>query len=251
MSRFGYLVAFLYLGYSGFALYSLKGITWLLVSLLGPLAFFPIWGYLLLGYSEPGVWIMFFYLLFDSYLNFKKKKNLNVQTYDDSIENNLDDKPINPVIKELEEKLNEISEEEKISDLRDQLNQKRIDRGLLPLLEFEKLDNKIKDQRNACKKKIRSKKFAQDKYTYLKPRRNTGSVIFFVASAYSFYSMINSGIPALISGIIFWVIGVSYFYYMNKKIKFFKNKSDTLSLEIEDLEIEVHRNTATLNLNKL
>ena len=237
MSKFGYFVAILYLGYSGFALYSLKGITWLLVSLLGPLAFFPIWAYLLIGYSEPGVWIMFLYLLFDSYLNFKKRKNVDLQTFDEPKENEINDKTINPVIKELEEKLNQISEEEKISELREQLNQKRIDRGLLPLLELEKLENKIKDLQNTYERKKRSRKHTQDKSSYLKPRRNTGSAILFVASAYSFYSMINSGIPALISGIIFWIVGVSFFYYINKKIKFFKNKSNTLSAEIKDLEI--------------
>ena len=251
MSKFGYFVAILYLGYSGFALYSLKGITWLLVSLLGPLAFFPIWAYLLIGYSEPGVWIMFLYLLFDSYLNFKKRKNVDLQTFDEPKENEINDKTINPVIKELEEKLNQISEEEKISELREQLNQKRIDRGLLPLLELEKLENKIKDLQNTYERKKRSRKHTQDKSSYLKPRRNTGSAILFVASAYSFYSMINSGIPALISGIIFWIVGVSFFYYIKKKIKFFKNKSNTLSAEIKDLEIEIEKNLEILNQNKL
>ena len=251
MSRFGYLVAILYLGYSGFALYSLKGITWLLVSLLGPLAFFPIWAYLLLGYSEPGVWIMFLYLLLDSYLNFKKRKNVDLQTYDEPKGNEIDDKTVNPVIKELEEKLNQISEEEKISELREQLNQKRIDRGLLPLLELEKLENKIKDLQNTYERKKRSRNYAEEKYSYLKPRRNIGTAIFFVPAVYSFYSIANTGIPAFVTGTIFWVIGASFFYYINKKIKFFKNKSNTLSVEIKDLEIEIEKNLEILNQNKL
>ena len=251
MSRFGYLVALLYLSYSGFALYSLKGITWLLVSLLGPLAFFPIWAYFLLGYSEPGVWIMFIYLLLDSNLNFTKKKNKNLKINDDSIRNIQEEKTINPEIDELEGKLKEISEEEKISELRNQLNQKRIERGLLSLSDFEKLEIKIKDLQTTYQKKIRSRNFARNKFNYLKPRRNIGTIILILPAGYSFYSMTNSGIPAFIAGLIFWVLGMYYFYYLNKKIKFFINKSEILTSEIQDLEIEIDKNSDVLNKNIL
>ena len=194
---------------------------------------------------------IFYNLIFGNLVDKRIKKRLNKDNLNIQKNKNTTTSQESSEVAELQQKIDDLNEEEKLKDLRDQLNQKRIDRGLLPLLEFEKLDNKVKDQRNACKRKIRSRKVAQDKYTYLSPRRNTGSAIFFVASAYSFYSMINSGIPALISGIIFWLIGVSYFYYMNKKIKFFKNKSNTLSLEIKDLEIEIEKNLDIINQNKL
>jgi len=197
------------------------------------------------------LFFLLYNLIFGNFIEKRTKKRLNKDNLNTQKNKNTTTSQESSEVAELQQKIDALNEEEKLKDLRDQLNQKRIDRGLLPLLEFEKLDNKVKDQRNACKRKIRSRKVAQDKYTYLSPRRNTGSAIFFVASAYSFYSIINSGIPALISGIIFWIIGVSFFYYINKKIKFFKNKSNTLSAEIKDLEIEIEKNLEILNQNKL
>jgi len=254
LSLFGYLVSIIYLGYSGFVLYSLKGISWLLVSLLGPLAFFPIWAYFLLGYSEPGVWIMFIYLIFDSF--FPNEKKVKQQSEQINLTKDFDNQinvqeSANPQVLELEKKLNEIEEQEKIQELRDKLNQKRIERGLLSLFDFEELENKIDDFKKTYERKKRSEKFVQEKYSYLKPKRNIGTAIFFVPAVYSYYSMTTSGIPAFIVGNIFWVIGISYFYYLNKKINFFKNKSVTLSAEIKDLKIEIDRNSRILEKNKL
>jgi len=254
LSLFGYLVSIIYLGYSGFVLYSLKGISWLLVSLLGPLAFFPIWAYFLLGYSEPGVWIMFIYLIFDSFFtNEKKVKQKSEEIYlTKDFDNQINvQESVNPQVIELENKLNEIEEQEKIQELRDKLNQKRIERGLLSLFEFEELENKINDFKATYERKKISRNYAEEKYSYLKPRRNIGTAIFFVPAVYSFYSITNTGIPALVTGTIFWVIGASYFYYLNKKIKFFKNKTEILSSEIKDLEIEIDKNSHILDKNKL
>jgi hypothetical protein len=190
-------------------------------------------------------------LIFGNFIEKRTKKRLNKDNLNSQKNNNKTTSQDISEVEELQKKIENLNEEEKLKDLRDQLNQKRIDRGLLPLLEFENLENKIKDLQNINERKKRSRKHTQDKSSYLKPRRNTGSAILFIASAYSFYSTINSGIPALISGIIFWIIGVSFFYYINKKIKFFKNKSNTLSAEIKDLEIEIEKNLEILNQNKL
>ena len=168
-------------------------------------------------------------------------------TYSDSIVENSKKESV----EEIQQKIEELNEEEKLKDLREQLNQKRIERGLLSLFEFEELENKINDFKATYERKKRSRNYAEEKYSYLKPRRNIGTVIFFVPAVYSFYSISDSGVPAIIAGSIFWIIGISYFYYLNKKIRFFKNKTEILSSEIKDLEIEIDKNSHILDKNKL
>ena len=157
VSLLGYIVAFIYLVYCGFAIYSLKGVVWLLISLAGPIAFFPIWGYLLLGYSEPGVWIMFFYLVVDAIFT-KRKLEVNIKNNKNYYENNSinsDDIQYSSEIdnehslniKNLKAKLEELNSEDELRSLKDQLNKKRLERGLISLSEYEQLEQDITNTR--------------------------------------------------------------------------------------------------------
>lgn len=196
------------------------------------------------------LFFLLYNLIFGNFVEKRTKKRLNKDNFKTQKNNNKTSDQISEV-EDLQQKIEELNEEEKLKDLREQLNQKRIERGLLSLFEFEELENKINDFKATYERKKRSRNYAEEKYSYLKPRRNIGAAIFFVPAVYSFYSISDSGVPAIIAGSIFWIIGISYFYYLNKKIRFFKNKTEILSSEIKDLEIEIDKNSHILDKNKL
>ena len=161
VSLLGYIVGFIYLVYCGLAIYSLKGVLWLLVSLAGPIVIFPIWGYLLLGYSEPGVWIMFFYLVVDAIFT-KRKLEVNIKNDNNYYENNSVnsndiqysseiDNEHTLEIKNLKSKLEDLNSEDELRSLKDQLNKKRLERGLISLTEYEQLEQDIKNKRKIYK----------------------------------------------------------------------------------------------------
>ena len=197
------------------------------------------------------LFFLIYNLIFGNYLEKRTKKRLNKDNYSPKKNNNTINSQEISEVEELQKKIEDLNEEEKLKDLREQLNQKRIERGLLSLSDFEKLEIKIKDLQTTYQRKIRSRNFARNKFNYLKPRRNIGTFILILPAGYSFYSMTNSGIPAFIAGLIFWVLGMYYFYYLNKKIKFFINKSEILTSEIQDLEMEIDKNSDFLNKNIL
>ena len=71
---------------------------------MGPIVVFPVWGYFLLGYSEPGTWILFIYLIIDSIFLSSKNNNSEDLTYSQKFSQN-DEFKTNPDIEILEKKL--------------------------------------------------------------------------------------------------------------------------------------------------
>ena len=66
MGFIGWIAAAAYLFLSLQALYALKGIVWVLVSLAGPIAFFPLWAGVILGYNDPIIWGLFIICVIDA-----------------------------------------------------------------------------------------------------------------------------------------------------------------------------------------
>ena len=75
MGFIGWIAAAAYLFLSLQALYALKGIVWVLVSLAGPIAIFPLWAGVILGYNDPIIWGLFIICVIDAIFTKNKMDN--------------------------------------------------------------------------------------------------------------------------------------------------------------------------------
>tara|TARA_Y100000768_G_C23651762_1_gene528931 strand:- start:64 stop:291 length:228 start_codon:yes stop_codon:yes gene_type:complete len=74
MGVIGYIAGAIYLLLSFYALLSIKGMLWaLLATFTGVIAFFPIWAYLFLDFSDTLIWILFFITIVDAVMSANKR----------------------------------------------------------------------------------------------------------------------------------------------------------------------------------
>tara|TARA_X000000368_G_C22942396_1_gene672768 strand:+ start:174 stop:737 length:564 start_codon:yes stop_codon:yes gene_type:complete len=110
MGFIGWIAAAAYLFLSLQALYALKGIVWVLVSLAGPIAIFPLWAAVILGYNDPIIWGLFIICVIDAI--FTKNKMEKRQAAE---EKKLENEELKKSVKELQKinQLNDLKEKEK------------------------------------------------------------------------------------------------------------------------------------------
>jgi hypothetical protein len=249
LSSFGYIVALIYLGYSSFVLYSIKGIVWLIFSFIGPIVVFPVWGYFLLGYSEPGTWILFIYLIIDSIFLSSKNNNSEDLTYSQKLSQN-DEFKTNPDIEILEKKLAEISEEEKLKSLKLELNLKRQERGLVTLEELEEVEHNLKKLNfKLIEAEELVDEYSEDvnKFTRLK---------YIQIGCIFFGSILCVLSEASILFTIVWVSGLlvffGYFFLRySKKIDTFSREINYVQEEKDKIRIEVTKLATFIQANQL
>ncbi len=94
----------------------------------------------------------------------------------------------NPEIQNLEDKLEKIKEEEHIDSLKEKLNKKRIEKGLISLSEYEQLEKDIKSTK---KKFIKIEKLIFDMSAQKKKTRNSQTLSIFFSLPLFYLSYIN------------------------------------------------------------
>ena len=104
MGFIGWIAAAAYLFLSLQALYALKGIVWVLVSLAGPIAIFPLWAAVILGYNDPIIWGLFIICVIDAI--FTKNKMEKRQAAE---EKKLENEELKKSVKELQ-KINQLND---------------------------------------------------------------------------------------------------------------------------------------------
>lgn len=161
---------------------------------------------------------------------FENKENFNSEVY------------------ELEKKLEELNEEEKLKELRDQLNKKRLERNLISLDEFEQLEEniinlrlKFKNSKNLYQSHVEKiSKIYSDKYIY------SIGLIFFAGLLLN-WSVSSSDLIRISLGLvlftIFLLLGIWNFRYRNELLI----KAKEL---LENLEIEKNENLTNLKKAK-
>tara|TARA_B100001287_G_C22373045_1_gene385188 strand:- start:229 stop:456 length:228 start_codon:yes stop_codon:yes gene_type:complete len=74
MGVIGYIAGSIYLLLSFYAILTIKGMLWALVATFtGAIAFFPIWAYFFLDFSDTLIWILFFITIVDAVMSASKK----------------------------------------------------------------------------------------------------------------------------------------------------------------------------------
>ena len=74
MGIIGYIAAAAYLIVSFNALLTIKGFAWAIgATITGVIAFFPIWAYFILDYSNNLIWILFLICIVDAIVESKKR----------------------------------------------------------------------------------------------------------------------------------------------------------------------------------
>lgn len=216
---------------------------------MGPIVIFPVWGYFLLGYSEPGTWILFIYLIIDSIFLSSKNNNSEDLTYSQKFSQN-DEFKTNPDIEILEKKLAEISEEEKLESLKSELNLKRQERGLVTLEELEEVEHNLKKLNfKLIEAEELVDEYSEDvnKFTRLK----------YIQIGYiSFGSILCVLSEASILFTIVWVSGLlvffGYFFLRySKKIDTFSREINYVQEEKDKIRIEITKLATFIQANQL
>ena len=127
MGFIGWIAAAAYLFLSLQALYALKGIVWVLVSLAGPIAIFPLWAGVILGYNDPIIWGLFIICVIDAI--FTKNKMEKGQAAE---EKKLENEELKKSVKELQKinQLNDLKEEEIAKKAKEEKAKKAKEEGL-------------------------------------------------------------------------------------------------------------------------
>ena len=164
MGIIGWIAASAYLILSLQALYALKGATWVLVSLAGPIAFFPLWAAALFNFNDPVIWSLFLICVVDALRS--KQKNETIKTKS-SVKNNNEEQKNEIKTKLSEPKIVEKSYIEQQSDLyQEERNQtKKIKNDVLIKTSFklQKLVKNIEDLEEQVKiKKIELSKLEEE-----------------------------------------------------------------------------------------
>jgi hypothetical protein len=135
----------------------------------------------------------------------------------------------NKEINTLKEKLNQLNKEDELNSLKDELNKKRLERGLISLIEYEILKENIKNKKIDYKdtkaiyfETINDKKIAQNERLFL-------TIIFSIITFLLFYYGISGdfwigGILGVISGSFM----IYYFIEINKRIKYLETEINRL-----------------------
>tara|TARA_Y100000996_G_C22486421_1_gene628414 strand:+ start:216 stop:1034 length:819 start_codon:yes stop_codon:yes gene_type:complete len=119
----------------------------------------------------------------------RKYKKIKIKHRDNYLDNTLDTgQNKNPEIQNLEDKLEKIKEEEHIDSLKEELNKKRIEKGLISLSEYEQLEKDI----NSTKKKfIKIEKLIFDLSAQKKKAGNSQTLSIFFSLPLFYLSYIN------------------------------------------------------------
>ena len=191
--------------------------------------------------------IAYWLYAYSEFKGFKENNNSNFQKEQDTEIYNESQK-LNSEVYELEKKLEEISEEEKLRDLREQLNKKRLERNLISLEEYEQLEENIitlrlnfKNSKNRYQKQLEDiNKIKSDKYIYSTALLFFSGLLFrwtFSGLEFFWFSF----------GFLFFILnfslGIWNFKYRNKLIR-------ESTLILENLEIEKHDNLTNLKKAK-
>ena len=192
--------------------------------------------------------IAYWLYVYSEFKGFKEINNSNFQKEQDAEFYN-ESQNLNSEVYELEKKLEEISEEEKLRDLREQLNKKRLERNLISLEEYEQLEeniitlrNNFKILKNRYQKQVENiNKIKSDKYIY-------STVLLFLSGLLLRWTF--SGLEStfwfsfgLFSFILNFSLGIWNFKYRNKLIR-------ESTLILENLEMEKQDNLTNLKQAK-
>ena len=199
---------------------SLIGWTYLIFGTAGLIINAPAYEMNLTDITLRIIFVYGIFLIITNIFNTKKPK-ISVPVNNKKINN----KEINT----LKEKLNQLNEEDELNSLRDELNKKRLERGLISLIEYEILKENIKNKKINYKdtkaiyfETINDKKIAQNERLFL-------TIIFSIITFLLFYFGISGdfwigGILGVISGSLM----IYYFIEINKRIKYFETEINRL-----------------------
>tara|TARA_Y100000591_G_C21674738_1_gene614824 strand:- start:147 stop:833 length:687 start_codon:yes stop_codon:yes gene_type:complete len=199
---------------------SLIGWTYLIFGTAGLIINAPAYEMNLTDITLRIIFVYGIFLIITNVFNTKKPK-ISVPVNNKKINN----KEINT----LKEKLNQLNEEDELNSLRDELNKKRLERGLISLIEYEILKENIKNKKIDYKdtkaiyfETINDKKIAQNERLFL-------TIIFSIITFLLFYFGISGdfwigGILGVISGSLM----IYYFIEINKRIKYLETEINRL-----------------------
>lgn len=199
---------------------SLIGWTYLIFGTAGLIINAPAYEMNLTDITLRIIFVYGIFLIITNIFNTKKPK-ISVPVNNKKINN----KEINT----LKEKLNQLNEEDELNSLRDELNKKRLERGLISLIEYEILKENIKNKKIDYKdtkaiyfETINDKKIAQNERLFL-------TIIFSIITFLLFYFGISGdfwigGILGVISGSLM----IYYFIEINKRIKYLETEINRL-----------------------
>ena len=150
MGIVGWVSGAIYLLLSIQALYALKGGLWVLVSLAGPIAFFPVWASLLFGFNDPIIWSLFIVCIIDALLAKRKIDKKENELLQENIKIEESKKELSEK-KELEKRIAALEQEkenERIKKKKDneKLKRQNEDKKLIASSpELQMLENKVKE----------------------------------------------------------------------------------------------------------
>lgn len=191
--------------------------------------------------------ISYWIYIYSEFKSVKETQNSNLQKVQNT-EFFKENENLNSEVYELEKKLKEINEEEKLKELRDQLNKKRLERNLISLDEFEQLQENItylrlnyKNSKNRYQKQIEEiNKVKSDKYIY------SSGLLFFSGLmlnwVFSQSAFIWISLGSLLF-ILFFSLGLWNFRYRSQILK------DSITI-LEKIEIEKQENLSSLKKAK-
>jgi len=191
--------------------------------------------------------ISYWIYIYSEFKSVKETQNSNFQKIQNA-EFFKENENLNSEVYELEKKLEELNEEEKLNELREQLNKKRLDRNLISLDEFEQLEENIvtlrmkyKNSKNRYQKQINEiNKLKSDKYIY-------SSALLFLSGLSLNWLLSQSSYIEISLGsflfILFFSLGLWNFRYRNQLLK------DSTTF-LENLEIEKQENLSNLKKAK-
>lgn len=145
-------------------------------------------------------------------------------------------------IDNLKDKLNKLNEEDELEFLREELNKKRLTKGLISLSEYEQLEIDIKNIRNVYKS------YKKEYFELIESRKNAktdkifGTIIFGAISIYTFYLSISDEFwIGFMLGIICLVILIYNFVNKNKFLLWSDSEIERLSIEKESSLVELKK----------
>tara|TARA_Y100000996_G_C22404395_1_gene594477 strand:- start:82 stop:789 length:708 start_codon:yes stop_codon:yes gene_type:complete len=185
------------------------------------------------NYIDLSLQIIFVYVIFFIFANIFNSKKDNITNEKNSIKNSSQEKnKVTSEIDNLKVKIGQLNEEDELKKLKEELNQKRLERGLISLTEYEQLEQDINNTTDIYKAYKTDIFDIIDKRKSAKTEKIFGTLVFTPLSLFLLNIGLSSDLWFLtVSGILSVLILIYNFSSKSTYIKWSESEIERLTIE--------------------